>query len=135
MVTPGLRRPIPCSPKPANVCLIAIERERHQDIEVVVDDAEAARHDTDNRARLGIDDDGAADDGTVAAEAPLPVSIAEHDVLWAVGDLIAAVSSRPANGGTPSASRTPSVTRTIFTSSGRANPVTLAFCAIHVPSD
>ena len=51
MVTPGLRRPIPCSPKPPNVCLIAIERERHQEIEVVVDDAETARHDTDNRAR------------------------------------------------------------------------------------
>src|SRR5580692_10535281 len=68
--------------------LVALERERHQDIEVVVDDAEAARHDTGNRAHLGIDDDSAADDRTIAAEAPLPISIAEHDVLWTVGDLI-----------------------------------------------
>src|SRR5580692_11302247 len=68
--------------------LVALERERHQDIEVVVDNAESARHDTDNRARLGIDDDGAADDRTIAAESPLPVSIAEHDVLWTIRDLI-----------------------------------------------
>ena len=54
----------------------------------MIDDAEAVRHDTDNRARLGIDHDGAADDGTVATEATLPVSIANHDVLCAVRRLI-----------------------------------------------
>lgn len=68
--------------------IIALERARHQNVEVLVDDAEPARHNADNRVRLRIDVDGAPDHGTVTTEALLPVAIAEDDVLWAVGYLI-----------------------------------------------
>ena len=115
--------------------LVAIEGEWREDVEVVVDDAETARHDTDDGARLCIDDEGGAYDGTVAAETALPVSITEDDVPGAVRDLIGGRELSASEGGTPRVCRTPSVMRMAFTCSGRANPVTLAFWAIHVPSD
>ena len=74
--------------EPSQLLLIAIERKRRQDVEVLINDSETARHDADDLTRLGINHDRASDDGMIAAEATLPVSVAEHDPLWAIRDLI-----------------------------------------------
>src|ERR1700761_8735566 len=98
---PGPEAPDSVQPETAQRLAIAIECVRYQQFEVMVHDTETAGHDTDNRARLGVDHDGAADDGTVAAEAPLPISITEHDALCAVGDLIAGGQQSTGKRGNP----------------------------------
>ena len=66
----------------------AIEGQRHEKIEIAINDAEATRHYADNLARLCVDLDAAADHARISAEAPLPVAIAQHDGLRAVGVLV-----------------------------------------------
>ena len=56
-----------------------------------------------------IHDDASPDNGTIAAKAPLPVSITEHDVLWPVRNLIGSRQLPAGNGGTPKVCSTPSL--------------------------
>ena len=58
-----------------------IERQRHQQVEVVVHYLESARHHTRNHPRLGIHLDRPPNHARVTAESSLPVAIAQHHPL------------------------------------------------------
>jgi hypothetical protein len=66
----------------------AIEPQREDQIGVRVEDPEARRHHADDFPGLALDDDGAADDGWIAAEAALPVAVREHHPGRPTGPLI-----------------------------------------------
>src|SRR6185437_2780409 len=83
-----LKPPDPLKSEPGELLFVPIECIGHQHIEVVVHDAEAARHYTDDCAGLRVDHNRAADCVSVPAKAPLPVAIAEHDLLRSIGDLV-----------------------------------------------
>ena len=84
--------------KPASGSLDRIEGQRHQQIEVVIDHLESARHHTGDHARLRVDADGAAHHARIAAEAPLPVSIAEHHSLRSARVLVGRRQPLPGGG-------------------------------------
>jgi hypothetical protein len=86
IVTPGRSLPMPWYAKPASDCLT--EGRRHQQIEVVTDHLESARHHTGDHARLGVNTNGATHHARISAEAPLPVSITEHHALRSAWNLI-----------------------------------------------
>src|SRR6266700_1224164 len=76
----------PLKSKGSQLQAAAVERERRQYIEILVNQAEAARHHAHDLARLPVDHDAAADGRALAAKAPLPVAIAQHHGPCAVPD-------------------------------------------------
>ena len=68
-----------------------IECQRHQQVEIVIENPEAARHDTYDLAWLRIELDRPPHDRAIAAEASLPVSVVKHHALSASGVLVGRV--------------------------------------------
>src|SRR6185437_10345688 len=83
-----LEPPDPLISEAGELLFVPIECIGHQHIEVVVHDAEAARHYTDDCAGLRVDHNRATNCVKVTAKATLPVAIAEHDVLRSIGGLV-----------------------------------------------
>ena len=65
--------------KAGELFVLRIEGDGDEDVEVLIDETEAARHNADDFACLRIDHNTAADDRAVAPETALPVAIAEDD--------------------------------------------------------
>ena len=78
IVAPGFSRATPRNVNPVSEQPAALETQRHEDVGVGIDDAEAARHHADDLVRDRLHGDDPPQDVGVAAEAALPVAMTEH---------------------------------------------------------
>ena len=87
--------------------LLRSQRDRHLD--VAHREEEVARRDADDRERLAVQRQAAADDRRIAAEAPLPETVGQHDDLLVAGGVVRA--REQAAGRRPGAERLEEVAR------------------------
>ncbi len=125
----------PAIDKAGQGLFMLIEGQRHQEVEVVIENPEAARHDAYDLARLRIKLDHPPHDRAVAAEASLPVSVAKHDALGASGILVGRVKPSAGSRRNGEGLEHAIADQAVFTCSGCASPVTFAVAGCHTPTD